>query len=38
MHEKNHTDPGPGCPKCKRLAEESEKAAKELGLDFEIGR
>ena len=27
---------GPGCPKCKKLAEESEKAAKELGLDFEI--
>ena len=27
---------GPGCPKCQKLAEESEKAAKELGLDFEI--
>lgn len=27
---------GPGCAKCKRLAEESEKAANELGLDFEI--
>ena len=27
---------GPGCPKCKKLAEEAEKAAKELGLDFEI--
>lgn len=27
---------GPGCPKCKKLAEESEKAAKELGLEFEI--
>jgi small redox-active disulfide protein 2 len=27
---------GPGCAKCKKLAEESEKAAKELGLDFEI--
>ncbi len=29
---------GPGCPKCKRLAEESEKAARELGLEFEIGK
>jgi small redox-active disulfide protein 2 len=27
---------GPGCPKCKKLAEESEKAAKELGQEFEI--
>jgi len=27
---------GPGCPKCKKLTEESEKAAKELGLEFEI--
>lgn len=27
---------GPGCPKCKKLADESEKAATELGLDFEI--
>ena len=27
---------GPGCPKCEKLAEESEKAARELGLDFEI--
>lgn len=27
---------GPGCPKCKKLAEESEKAAKELGLEFQI--
>jgi len=27
---------GPGCPKCQKLAEESEKAARELGLDFEI--
>jgi len=27
---------GPGCPKCKKLAEESEKAAKELGLEYEI--
>ncbi len=29
---------GPGCPKCKRLAEESEKAARELGLEFEIDK
>ena len=27
---------GPGCPKCKLLSEQAEKAAKELGLDFEI--
>ena len=27
---------GPGCPKCKKLTEESEKAAKELGLEYEI--
>jgi small redox-active disulfide protein 2 len=27
---------GPGCAKCTKLAEESEKAARELGLDFEI--
>lgn len=27
---------GPGCPKCKLLADESEKAAKELGLEYEI--
>jgi small redox-active disulfide protein 2 len=27
---------GPGCPKCKMLSEQAEKAAKELGLDFEI--
>ncbi len=29
---------GPGCPKCKKLAEESEKAAKELGLEYEIDK
>lgn len=29
---------GPGCPKCRKLAEESEKAARELGLEFEIGK
>jgi small redox-active disulfide protein 2 len=27
---------GPGCPKCTKLSEEAEKAAKELGLDYEI--
>ena len=27
---------GTGCPKCKKLAENAEVAAKELGLDCEI--
>jgi small redox-active disulfide protein 2 len=27
---------GTGCPKCKKLAENAEIAAKELGLDFEL--
>ncbi len=27
---------GPGCPKCAKLTEDAEKAAKELGLDYEI--
>lgn len=27
---------GTGCPKCKKLAENAEAAAKELGLDFEL--
>jgi small redox-active disulfide protein 2 len=27
---------GPGCPKCQKLSEEAEKAATELGLEFEI--
>lgn len=27
---------GTGCPKCKKLAENAETAAKELGLNFEI--
>lgn len=27
---------GPGCPKCQKLSEDAEKAAKELGLDYEI--
>ena len=27
---------GPGCAKCNQLAESAEKAAKELGLDYEL--
>ena len=27
---------GTGCPKCKKLAELTEEAAKELGIDYEI--
>jgi len=27
---------GTGCPKCKKLAETAEKAAKEMGLDYEL--
>jgi small redox-active disulfide protein 2 len=27
---------GTGCAKCKKLAEETEKAAKELGIQYEI--
>ena len=27
---------GPGCAKCKKLAEHTEQAAKELGIDCEI--
>lgn len=27
---------GTGCPKCKKLAAETEKAAKELGIQYEI--
>ncbi|HPL62551.1 MAG TPA: thioredoxin family protein [Syntrophales bacterium] len=27
---------GPGCAKCKKLAEDAEKAAKDLGLEYEI--
>jgi len=27
---------GTGCPKCKKLAENTEAAAKELGIEFEI--
>jgi len=27
---------GPGCPKCKKLAENAEAAAKELGIEYEL--
>lgn len=27
---------GTGCPKCKKLAELTEQAAKDLGIDYEI--
>ena len=27
---------GTGCPKCKKLAENAEEAAKALGLDYEL--
>lgn len=27
---------GTGCPKCKKLAEATEAAARELGLDYEL--
>jgi len=27
---------GTGCPKCKKLAQNAEAAARELGLDFEV--
>ncbi len=27
---------GTGCPKCRQLAENTEAAAKELGIDFEL--
>jgi small redox-active disulfide protein 2 len=27
---------GTGCPKCKKLAETAEAAARELGLDYEL--
>ncbi|MHC4639857.1 MAG: thioredoxin family protein [Planctomycetota bacterium] len=27
---------GTGCPKCKKLAQNAEAAAKELGLEFEL--
>ncbi|MFO7898864.1 MAG: thioredoxin family protein [Planctomycetota bacterium] len=28
--------PGPGCPKCKKLAANTEAAARELGLEHEV--
>lgn len=27
---------GPGCPKCRQLAETAETAARELGIEFEL--
>ncbi|MBM4042164.1 MAG: thioredoxin family protein [Planctomycetes bacterium] len=27
---------GPGCPKCKKLAENTEEAAKALGVDYQL--
>ncbi len=27
---------GPGCPKCKKLAENTEEAARQLGLAYEL--
>ncbi|MCK4510491.1 TM0996/MTH895 family glutaredoxin-like protein [bacterium] len=27
---------GPGCPKCKKLAENAEAAAKALGIEYEL--
>ena len=29
---------GTGCPKCKRLAENAEAAAKALGIDYELDK
>lgn len=29
---------GTGCPKCKRLAQAAEEAAKELGIEYELER
>ena len=29
---------GPGCPRCKLLAETAESAAEELGIDFELSK
>ncbi|MFZ2145621.1 MAG: thioredoxin family protein [Sedimentisphaerales bacterium] len=36
MHIKKIQILGTGCPKCKKLAENAEAAAKELGIEFEI--
>jgi small redox-active disulfide protein 2 len=27
---------GPGCPKCKKLAENTEAAAKDLGIEYQL--
>ncbi len=27
---------GTGCPKCKKMADQAEQAARELGIDYEI--
>jgi small redox-active disulfide protein 2 len=27
---------GPGCPKCKQMAENADEAAKALGIDYEL--
>jgi len=29
---------GTGCPKCRKLTENAEAAARELGLDYEMGK
>jgi small redox-active disulfide protein 2 len=29
---------GTGCPKCRKLAEAAEQAAKELGIEYELGK
>ncbi|HUS57109.1 MAG TPA: thioredoxin family protein [Planctomycetota bacterium] len=29
---------GTGCPKCKKLAENAEAAAKAMGIEYEIGK
>ena len=29
---------GTGCPKCHKLAENAEAAAKELGMEYELGK
>ena len=29
---------GPGCPKCEKLTKDVEAAAKELGIEYELGK
>jgi len=29
---------GTGCPKCRKLSENAEAAAKELGIEYELGK